>query len=138
MDIFLAIHEMAVIGSALFLMAISSLWYSDLLFGKQWLRAVGKSVVDATPDSQLLIRSLTGTFVSYVAILTVLSLMLRYVVTLQIERTVVPTLLLVVYVGFVTNHVIWERRGWWYWCISVGFATIFLYVGTWLIMYWPW
>lgn len=132
------IHEMAVIGSALFLMALSSLWYSDALFGKQWLRSIGKSSAEMTADTQQLIRSLAVTFAAYIVLLSVLSIALHYAIVLKIDRLLVPTILWFLYAGFITNHIVWEKRSRTYWMISVGFAAVFLFVGAWLITYWPW
>lgn len=136
MDIFPIIHEVAVIGSAVFMMAAASLWYSDFLFGPVWNRVSGNTriVVVGVKDSAALALMLLG----YVGVMAGVAFVLGITPLLPITAVGSIGLLWVVVMAALGIQALGERRSLLYYIISAGWISVVIFGGAVLINYWPW
>lgn len=132
------IHEFSVLGTACFMMALATVWYSPMLFGKAWMRELSitdEMVEQAQPDMW---KHLSLTFFSYVGILSLLALLIAYVPLLgfPVWRVSVALALFVAFAA--VGPAVFEGRSVTYYAIRVGFYIVFIIVGTFILQYWPW
>ena len=131
---FTGIHELSVFVSAVLSVAIGSIWYSPLLFGKSWMRSAGLTLEDEELTSmEAFLLTVKGVLLQTVFFFAVAVLMT------QAESLVtLGTLLSVLLVSFMVSAVVWERRPLSYLLIHAGYGILALAVGIGIIAYWPW
>lgn len=135
---FEAIHEFAVLGTACFMMALATIWYSPMLFGKFWMQEVGLTdeIVEKTkPDMW---KHMLLTFVSYVVMLGILAHVVVYAPLLGLTPLVAAGILLVFVLAIGVPMVLFEGRSLRYYAIYTGFYALFILLGTLMLQYWPW
>lgn len=135
---FEVIHEFAVLGTACFMLALATIWYSPLLFGKVWMRETKMTqemLEKAQPDNW---KHMLVTFVSYVVMLGLLAVMVVYAPLLGLTPLCAAGLLSLFVVAGVVPTTLFEGRSFRYFAIQAGFSVLFIVLGTLMLQYWPW
>ena len=124
----------AIITSAVIYMALSALWYSPKLFGRQWLNLSGLHEEDLKENTQ----AYFGGFV--------IALLISYVLSLFINKIKAITAIegaaagFLAWLGFIaTTHfsgVLWEKRPMALYLIHVGNLLIVLIIAGALLAVW--
>lgn len=136
---FAVIHELAVLGTTFFLMALTTLWYSPLLFGEVWLRVSGiekRVVFDETNTAFM--RQLITTFCVYVSEVALLAWLLAYGARAGMTPALLTGILSVFVVVVTLPATIFEGRPWQYFAIHTGFLVVFIALAVLSLTYWPW
>jgi len=132
------IHEFAVLGTACFMMALATVWYSPMVFGSMWMKEVGltdEMVEKTRPDMW---KHMLLTFGSYVVMLGLLSLMVAYAPMLKLEPLVAAGYLSLFVAAAGVPTILLEGRSIRYYGIYVGFYVLFILLGVLILQYWPW
>ena len=135
---FEAVHIFAVLGTACFMMALATVWYSQMLFGKMWMReakVTPQMIEDAQPR---LYTHMFLTFCSYVVMLTLLSFLVAYAPLLSISPLQAAGLLSVFVAAGAVAPTLFEGKSIYYYFIRIGFYILFVVLGTAILQYWPW
>lgn len=131
---FTGIHELSVLVSAVLSVAIGSIWYSPLLFGRPWMRAAGLTVEDEElSGTEAFLLTVKGVLLQTVFFFAVAALMSQAESLLTLGA-----LLSVLLVSFMVSAVVWERRPLSYLLIHAGYGVLALATGIGIIAYWPW
>lgn len=132
------IHEFSVLGTACFMMALATVWYSPMLFGTRFMRESGvtqKMIDDKQPQ---MLKHMALTFVSYVGMLTVLALLGSVASVLGMAVWEIAALASLFIACALIPAVLFEGRSGVYYAIQAGFYVVFVMLGTLMIQYWPW
>lgn len=132
------IHEFAVLGTACFMMALATVWYSPMLFGKAWMRETGitdEMIEKAQPHMW---QHMLLTFVSYVGMLGFLSLLVVYAPVLGFVVWKAAAALALFLALAAVAPTLFEGRSVTYYGIRVGFYAVFIILGALMLQYWPW
>lgn len=132
------INELAVLASALLAIALGSIWYSPLVFGKHWQRAAGLTDSDLSLTPTELARSLIIALGSNLVVLTVVAYLIRIAEGFGygvIQFVLGVTALLA---ASIASMVVWEKRSMTYFLIHTGYAVLVVVMGFVVIAYWPW
>lgn len=131
---FTGIHELSVVVSAVLSVAIGSIWYSPLLFGKPWMRAAGLTVEDEKlTGAEAFLLTAKGVFLQTIFFFAVAALM-----TSAESLLTLGALLGILLASFMVSAVVWERRPLSYLLIHAGYGVLALATGIGVIAYWPW
>jgi len=135
---FEVVHEFAVLGTACFMMALATVWYSPMFFGKIWMKETGltdEKVEKAQPE---MMKHAALTFISYSIMLTLLSQLIAYAPDVGLEPLRAAGLLSVFIVAGAVPVTLFEGRTIRYFSIQIGFYVLFIMLGTGILQYWPW
>jgi Protein of unknown function (DUF1761) len=132
------VNEIAVIVSALLALALGSIWYSPLVFGKHWQKAAGLSDADLVLTPNALMRALLIAFVSNAIVLFVLAHVVRFAGVYAIPYTQLILGVVLLLGASIGSMVVWEKRSSIYFLIHTGYAALVVALGTAVIAYWPW
>ena len=135
---FEGVNEIAVLGTTFLMMAVSTVWYSQMLFGNAWMKAVGLTDEDVEKARPHLWKQMVVTFVSYAFLLLVLAHAVLYAPLLGLEALTVAIVIGFFLASFGVASVVWEGRSLQYYAINVGFYFVFVVSGTLILEYWPW
>ena len=138
MELFTYVNEWAVAGTAIFMVAVAMIWYSEYLFQSVWMRAVGLTVADLESASPHMKRNFVITFVSYVTAVFLIAVAIGYAQTFGISVQYVALLLATGFAALLAGFVVWEQRSLTYYLVTVGFASTFIIGSSFLLYYWPW
>jgi len=135
---FESINEVAVLVSTILAIAVGSIWYSPLLFGKPWMRAVGITEEDVEISKYKMPKLIAiSTITSLVALLVV-----SQFINISDESTksimYIAMLLITLFGAFTVSSVIWEKKPISYWLINLGYMAVVVFGGVAVIGYWPW
>jgi len=133
MNLFSTINIIAVLGTTCLMMAVSTIWYSSLLFGK----FVWKTEDEEYNDSYALRLTLLR-FVAYACVLSLLSSMISLSPLLSLKPSAIAVALLVLAGALISLPAILERRPLSYYLTNVGFVGVLIVGGTFVLQYWPW
>lgn len=130
------INYLAILVAAVAAMLVGGFWYSPVLFGKPWMREMGKN----PDDMKGIAFPLKEMAIQFIA-----SLVLAFVLALFIYRQATVgeavTLALWIWVGFYVtlqlNSVLWEGRSWKLYFINIAQSLVTLVlmavvIGLWL------
>lgn len=132
------VNLVAVFGTTLLMMAVSTVWYSSILFGSLWLTSLGLKDEHIEKSKQKIAISLGLTFVSYFIVLVVLSYV-STVAPLLALSSLKASLLATLFAGALFAwHTLSERKSLQYYLINIGFIAVFIIGGTLVLQYWPW
>ncbi len=132
------VNELAIVVSALLALALGSIWYSPLVFGKHWQRAAELTDTDLELSRLSLLRSLIVGFISNGVVLYVIATFLRLAEPSAMTRGTLAALLIGLFGASVASMVVWEKKSLMYFCIHVGYGVIVVLVGITVISLWPW
>jgi len=132
------IHEFAVLGTACFMMALATVWYSPMLFGNRWMKEVGitQEMVEAMEPQMW--KHMVLTFVSYTGMLVLLALVGVYAPVLGFEVWKVAVAITFFVACAAVGPTLFEGRSRAYSLIRVGFYAVFIIIGTLMLQHWPW
>ena len=132
------VHEFAVLGTAFFMMALATVWYSPMLFGRAWMRETGISQEDVDAMQPQMWKHILLTFISYAAMLTMLAYVVVYapILGFVVWKTAIAIAFFVAMAAVAPT--LFEGRSATYYFIRVGFYAVFIVVGTLMLQYWPW
>lgn len=139
MNIIESLNWMGIIGTSLLMMAVSTIWYSNVLFGTMWTQSQKRSLESQDQPRSVMIRSLLYTFVCFIILLSGLAYAQTVLVPLLKTAPLVVAVGIVIFVGaFTAVPVIWEQKSFVYYLINLGFELVFILGGTLILHYWPW
>lgn len=128
----------AIIGTAAFMMAAGTVWYSDLWAGARFRRIVSLSPEKDSEQRALLIPHIVLTGLGYVVVLSITTMAMLILAKSNLPIILAPLSILLVVLHGVMQGVIWEGRTWRYFVIVGGFYTVMILGGASMIWYWPW
>ncbi len=132
------IHEFSVLGTACFMMALATIWYSPMLFGKTWMQELSitdEMIEKAQPDMW---KHMILTFVSYVVMLGLIAIAIVYVPLLGFTSLQFSLALALFVAAAAVAPALFEGRSVAYYGIRVGFYAVFIVAGTFILENWPW
>ncbi len=132
------VNELAILVSALLALALGSIWYSPLVFGKHWQRAAELTDADLEFTRPALMRSLIVGFLSNVVVLYVIATFLRLSEQSGMTNGTLALLLIGLFGASVASMVMWEKKGCMYFLIHVGYGMLVVLVGITVLSLWPW
>ncbi len=132
------VNELAIVVSALLALAVGSIWYSPLLFGKLWQQAANLSDAELEFSHSLLTRSLIVGFLSNVVLMYVIASLLRVVEEARFSPVLLAVFLIALFGASVASQVMWEKKSLMYFVIHVGYGILIVLVGTTVLTLWPW
>lgn len=132
------IHEFAVLGTASFMMALATVWYSPMLFGKIWMKETGLTEEKIQAAEVHMIKHMILTFVSYTIMLGLLAYFLAYVPLLSVTAIQAVGMISLFVAASAVGPTLFEGRSLQYYAIRVGFYVLFIMLGTFILEFWPW
>lgn len=135
---FESINIIAVLGTTLVMMAAGTVWYSPMLFGNAWMKAVGLTDEDVQNAKPHMLKNVLVTFIAYFTMLFLLAHLLERVSLLGIGMYDAALYLSIFVLAFFAAMTAWENRAWAYYVIHAGFYVAFIFAGSVIINLWPW
>jgi len=130
--------DLAIIGTTLFMMAVGTLWYSDIFLGKRWLLVAKLSPEDIAVQKKHLTQNTVGTFVSYALIISTTVALSFVLQKSDISPLYAGLAVWLVIVAVQIQSVLWEARSWWHVIITGGFYALLVNGGLLMVTSWPW
>jgi hypothetical protein len=120
------------------MLALATIWYSPMLFGKLWMKEtnITQEMVEAAEADTW--KHMLITFVSYVVMLGLLALMVAVAPKVSLTPVQAAVLLSVFVSAGSVSTTLFEGRSARYFFIQSGFHVVFIFVGTLMLQYWPW
>ncbi len=135
---FSLISLFAILGTACFMMALVTIWYSPLLFGNAWIREVGISEAMLEEAQRDTWKHMFLTFVSFSVMLGFLSYMVILAPKIGVRPVELAVALSAFFASAMVAPTLFEGRSLRYYGIKVGFYVLFILLGTIILEYWPW
>lgn len=135
---FESINEVSVLVTAILAMAIGSIWYSPLLFGKHWMRAAGLSEADLSSSKEVMLKLFSGAFLANLVLMFVLAQFVSFTQIAEKSLKSSALLLVLFLLAVMASAVIWEKKPLSYLLINVGYTAVVVFGGMTVIWYWPW
>lgn len=132
------VNEIAVLGTAFFMMAVAMIWYSEYLFQKPWMQSVGLTLSDIEKAAPYVKRNIAISFGSYVVAVYLIAGAIGYAEVMEAAVQKVAVLLAFGFAALLLGFVVWEQRSLRYYLITVGFSTVFILGSSFFLYYWPW
>ncbi len=132
------IPEVPILVSSLLAIAIGSIWYSPIFFGKYWMQAVGFSEADLDISQKQTAKFLGFGFLAHLVLFFALAKFVSHAVVFEEPIWPIAGLLVLLLSAAMAVLVIWERRPLSYLCINIGYSAIVIFGGMSVIAYWPW
>jgi len=132
------VNEVAVIGTAFFMMAIATLWYSEYLFQKSWLAAVKLTEEDLIAGSQHVKLNMFVTFCSYILAIYIIAVVIGYAQVYGLPIQKITALAVLGFAALFAGFSVWEQRPISYLVVSLGFSTVFIVGSSFFLHNWPW
>lgn len=134
---FETVNVVAVLVAALLTAAVGSVWYSPLVFGRAWLKAIGRDM-DAVFSPQAMRNAvIQGVSAQIIFFFCIAQFQAFHVLNLMSFKMLGLLLILLLVVQILTT-VIWEGRSFIYFLITAGYTAVTLFGGMAIIVYWPW
>lgn len=130
------INEIAVLGATIFAMILGAIWYSQSVFGKVWMKATG---ITAQGNPKGMWKYLLGQFISQFILLYVLAHFLFLAQNFDAANAFVVVYWVAVLVA--ANNiapVIWEKKPFTYYLITMGYSATVIIGGGFIMLNWPW
>ena len=132
------VNELAVFVAAILSVAVGSIWYSPLLFGKPWMRSAGLTVEDEELSTkEAMVVTVKGVLVQAVFFFVVAEF-ISVSQTALIPLTTLGVALATLLVSYMVSVVVWEGKSFTYLFIHAGYGTLALLGGIGVIAFWPW
>jgi hypothetical protein len=134
----LEINILAIVVSALLAVAIGSIWYSPLVFGRVWLQSIGRDENENSDAEKILIVTIFKIALIQTLFFVVLSQFIVIGQMSSIKLTHIGALLLALLALSNAGTAIWERRSIVYIAIHIGYMVLAFASGLSVIALWPW
>jgi hypothetical protein len=135
---FESINEVAVLVSAILAIAVGSIWYSPLLFGKYWMRGAGLSETSLQVSGKKMVKLLSHALVANLLLLFVIAQFVELTKMLEQQLATTAILLILFLAAVSATAVIWEEKPFSYLFINVGYAAVVVFGGMTVLWHWPW
>ncbi|MDA8596894.1 DUF1761 domain-containing protein [Candidatus Pacebacteria bacterium] len=135
---FTYVNEWAVIGTAIFMVAVAMIWYSEHLFQKPWLRSVGLTTAKIDDASPHMMRNFLLTLSSYLVAVFLIANAIGFGQVAGMSVQYIALGLTAGFAALLAGFVVWEQRSLTYYLITVGFVSVFIIGSSFLLYYWPW
>ncbi len=132
------INEIAVLVSAILAVAVGSIWYSPLLFGKMWMNSIGFHAEDDYMTSRAMFFSVVRGIIVQCIFFFCVAQFTTYTINAVISITKIGVILSILFGAQIFSMSIWEKRSFSYALINTGYLVIILFGGLGVITYWPW
>lgn len=132
------INIVALIVTAILMLAVGSIWYSPLLFGHHWMRATGLTEMDLEASKNKITMQLLFAFIANLFLLFVIAKLASVAQEQDISIRLMASLLTLLLAAALANVVIWEQKNVSYLLINIGYAAVVIFGGLAVIWYWPW
>lgn len=132
------VNEIAVFVSALLALALGSIWYSPLVFGRLWQNAAGLTDADLELTKPALTRSLVVALVGNTIVLFVIAHFVRFAAMYSFSRSTLILGIIALLAASMASMVVWEKRPFMYFVIHTGYAALVVIMGVVVISLWPW
>lgn len=132
------VNEVSVLVSAILAIAIGSIWYSPLLFGKYWMRAAGLTENDLEMQKQKIVRLLALAIVVNLGLFFIIAQFVELAENSGKAILSVALFLTILISGVLASAVIWEEKPLSYLLINISYAAVIIFGGMSVIWYWPW
>lgn len=136
-QIFFAIDPLAVATTALFMMAVATVWFSPLFLGPLYERSLGRSE-PAFQSGRETLTALAGTLIAFLCIETLFAFALISAPIIGFSVRPLALGLAVLVLSVAAVPVIWERRPLMYYAVQAGFGLAFVAGSLFILQYWPW
>lgn len=138
MNIFDILNEVAVLGTTFLLMAVSTVWYSTMLFGR-FLSSDERNALshDSLSSSQKALLAVC-TFIGYFVALCGIGYFVAVAPLLSLTPSTMALYLALFGSALSTLPLIAENRSLRTVLVHIGFTIVFVCVGALVINYWPW
>lgn len=135
---FEAVNEVSVLVAAILAIAVGSIWYSPLLFEKQWMAAVGLTADDMEASKAKMPKMFAFAAITNLALLFIVAQFVEFVRVLNIPLSTMALWLIAFLTASAAGAVIWEQKPLSYLLINIGYSAIVILGGMSVIYYWPW
>ncbi len=135
---FESINEVSVLVSALLAVAVGNIWYSPIVFGNIWARALGRLSNENSLSEKDIFALVSKSVVVQALFFFVLAQVLTMVEKLQFGVFEVGTLVVLLIAIQMMSVNVWEQKPISYFCIHVGYIMTITFGGLAVIAYWPW
>jgi len=132
------VNEIAVIVTALLCIAVGSIWYSPLVFGKYWMSAARLTGEDLSMTRGALIRSLTYAGVANIVFVYVIARLIARVSSEQFPLVTEGGLLILLVAASMASVVVWEKKSFTYLAIHIGYVSLVVCTSIVVLSLWPW
>ncbi len=130
------INEVAVVVSAILCVAIGSIWYSPLVLGGLWIRAVGSTVPEVSQEENFF--SIGKGIVAHILFSAVIAVCIQISIVNTIPLVHMTVLLSLFLVAYMVSTVAWEKHSFVRILINAGYGVLTTFVSVGIIAYWPW
>lgn len=135
---FEGINLVAIIGATFFMMASATVWFSPLMFGKQWLRELNATEDEIEASRQNMLVHLSINAVLYAVALLVLSIFVVRLDDMGMTLDEAAISFACFAIAMMGATALWENKSKVYVLINGSFYLYFVIVGMLLVNYWPW
>lgn len=132
------IPEVPIIVSSLLAIAIGSIWYSPIVFGKYWMQAIGFTEADLDISQTHMAKLLAFGFVAHLILFFAIAKFVVLTTLFEESMWSIAGFLVLLLSAAMAVSVVWERRPFSYLLINVGYTVIVIFGGMSVIAYWPW
>ena len=132
------VNEIAVVVTALLCIAVGSIWYSPLVFGKYWMSAARLTAEDLSMTRSFLIRSLTYAGVANIVFVYVIARLIARVAPEQFSLVTQGGLLILLIAASMASVVVWEKKSFIYLAIHIGYVSLVVCTSIVVLSLWPW
>lgn len=137
MEITVLVNDLAVLGTTLFMLAASSIWYSNLLFGPRWEKETG-CISDTDQGRVAQGKQIIRMFLSYGVVVYGIAWMMPYVLKAGLVWWQVSLGIFICAASWLAGLALSEKRSVAYYLITIGFLLLFLMGSSYMIINWPW
>ncbi len=132
------VNEIAIVVTALLCIAIGSIWYSPLVFGKYWMSAARLSGEDLNMNRSSLIRSLAYAGVANTIFVYVVARLIARASAEQFSLATIGGLLVLLITASMASVVVWEKKSFVYLAIHIGYISLVVCFSIVVLSLWPW
>ncbi len=132
------INEIAVLVSAILAVAVGSIWYSPLLFGKIWMKSLDFTTDDDYMTKHAMIVAVVRGIIAQSVFFFCVAQFTSYTFSTIVSMTKIGVILSLLFGAQLYHTAIWEKRSFAYVLINAGYTVTILFGGLAIITYWPW
>lgn len=126
----------AVAAATIVMTAFGIVWYSPMLFGKIWAREAG--IGGDAPTPKVLLAKFATHMIFLFVTLAMLSWLLAMIDTKVVEPVLSAAMVAGAFALLGAGVVIWEKRSLAYFWVNTLYASLAIFGGVSVVLYWPW
>lgn len=132
------INEVAIIVVSLLSVAVASMWYSPVFFGKIWMKEAGLSESEYDYDTAKVTKLFFVSFVVNILLFSVIAKMFSVTQEAGVSGIHLIFFIMVAVGATMISPVIWEKKSLTYFFINFCYTTFVIVGGSSILVYWPW